>query len=157
MEGVGTGSLAAAALHADFDLEELAPWKEGSPVPFAFLAAAFEAIGSDSKRLAKTQQLVNMFRAILGRTPQDLLPTVYLCTNQVAPSHEGTELGIGDAILIKVRPLAQDLLSCRRCVLCPLRRLPQLHGWSACVSTSGGCKVVEWEEQWIDAGLHSAC
>ena len=104
MEGVGTGSLAAAALHADFDLEKLAPWKEGSPVPFAFLAAAFEAIGSDSKRLAKTQQLVNVFWAILGRTPQDLLPAVYLCTNQVAPSHEGTELGIGDAILIKVRP-----------------------------------------------------
>ena len=105
VEGVGTGSLAAAALHADFDLDKIAPWKTGRPVPFAYLAAAFEAIGSDSKRLAKTQQLVQFFRAILGRTPEDLLPAVYLCTNQIAPAHEGTELGIGDAILIKVAPV----------------------------------------------------
>lgn len=102
VEGVGTGSLAAAALHANFDLDKIAPWESGKPVPFAYLAAAFEAIGSDSKRLAKTQCLVQFFRAILGRTPEDLLPTVYLCTNQIAPAHEGTELGIGDAILIKV-------------------------------------------------------
>ena len=71
-------------------------------MPFAYLAAAFEAIGKDTKRLAKTQCLVQFFRTILGRTPEDLLPTVYLCTNQIAPAHEGTELGIGDAILIKV-------------------------------------------------------
>lgn len=99
---MGSGSLAAAALHSNFDLDKIAPWKTGAPVPFAYLAAAFEAIGSDTKRLAKTQQLVQFFRGILGRTPEDLLPTVYLCTNQVAPAHEGTELGIGDAILIKV-------------------------------------------------------
>lgn len=28
---------------------------------------------------------------------------LYLCTNRVAPAHEGIELGIGDAILMKVR------------------------------------------------------
>ena len=38
----------------------------------------------------------------MATTPEDLLPTVYLCTNQVAPSHEGIELGIGDATLVKV-------------------------------------------------------
>ena len=102
VEGVGTGSLAAAAGYANFDIEKLAGWKSEEPVPFTFLAAAFEAIGSDTRRLAKTQQLVQVFRAILGRTPSDLLPAVYLCTNQVAPSHEGTELGIGDAILMRV-------------------------------------------------------
>ena len=45
---------------------------------------------------------VNCFRAIIATTPEDLLPTVYLCTNKVAPSHEGIELGIGDATLVKV-------------------------------------------------------
>ena len=45
---------------------------------------------------------VNCFRTIIATTPEDLLPTVYLCTNQVAPSHEGIELGIGDATLVKV-------------------------------------------------------
>ena len=139
VEGVGTGSLAAAALHADFDLEKLAPWKEGSPVPFAFLAAAFEAIGSDSKRLAKTQQLVNVFRAILGRTLRDLLPAVYLCTNQVAPSHEGTELGIGDAILIKVRPLAPS---------CPPADAASSAPRAACHScTVGRLRVTFWRMQ----------
>lgn len=45
---------------------------------------------------------MNAFRAILASTPEDLLPMVYLCTNRVAPAHEGLELGIGDATLIKV-------------------------------------------------------
>jgi DNA ligase-1 len=46
--------------------------------------------------------VVNAFRAIIATTPGDLLPAVYLCTNRVAPAHEGVELGIGDATLIKV-------------------------------------------------------
>lgn len=102
MEGVGAASLAAAAVHADFDIDSLASWGPGQPTPFSFLASAFEAIGSDTKRLVKTQQLIVVFRVILGRTPEDLLPAVYLCTNQVAPAHEATELGIGDAILVRV-------------------------------------------------------
>ena len=54
-------------------------------------------------RLKILHLLVNAFRAILVSTPEDLLPVVYLCTNRVAPAHEGLELGIGDATLIKVR------------------------------------------------------
>ena len=56
----------------------------------------------ESGRLVMTRLLVNAFRTVLALTPQDLLPVVYLCTGQIAPSHEGIELGIGDAILIKV-------------------------------------------------------
>jgi hypothetical protein len=48
------------------------------------------------------------FRAILACTPQDLLPTVYLCTNRVAPAHAGIELGVGDATLIKVGGREED-------------------------------------------------
>lgn len=101
VEGVGLGALAAAGKHGKFELEKLATWKAGQPVPFAFLADTFEAIAEESKRLIITSLLVNCFRAIIATTPADLLPTVYLCTNQVAPSHEGIELGIGDATLIK--------------------------------------------------------
>ncbi len=56
----------------------------------------------ESGRLVITRLLVNAFRTILALTPKDLLPIVYLCTGAIAPAHEGIELGIGDAILIKV-------------------------------------------------------
>ncbi|DBA87111.1 TPA: hypothetical protein ACH3X2_005217 [Trebouxia sp. C0005] len=101
VEGVGLGAVAAASKHGKFDLDKLATWKAGQPVPFAFLADTFEAIAEESKRLVITSLLVNCFRTIIATTPADLLPTVYLCTNQVAPSHEGIELGIGDATLVK--------------------------------------------------------
>lgn len=104
MEGVGQGALAAAAKHSNFDLDEVAKWKAGAPVPFSFLANTFEGIAETSKRLEITQLLTICFRAILGRTPAALLPTVYLCTNRVAPAHEGVELGVGDSILVKVPP-----------------------------------------------------
>lgn len=55
---------------------------------------------------------VNCFRAIIATTPGDLLATVYLCTNQIAPSHEGIELGIGDATLVKVQALPLASVSC---------------------------------------------
>jgi hypothetical protein len=82
VEGVGTGAVAAAALHADFDLAALATWAPGARVPFAFLAATFESISAESKRHAITRMLINAFRAVLATTPDDLLPAVYLCVNQ---------------------------------------------------------------------------
>ena len=54
------------------------------------------------QRLVITNLLINAFRTVLATTPADLLPMIYLCTNRVAPAHPGVELGIGDAILIKV-------------------------------------------------------
>jgi DNA ligase-1 len=64
--------------------------------------AALQTIANTSKRLEIISTLTSAFRAILAGTPGDLLPTVYLCTNRVAPAHAGIELGVGDAILIKV-------------------------------------------------------
>jgi hypothetical protein len=72
----------------------------------------------------RTRTHAGAFRAILASTPADLLPTVYLCTNRVAPAHEGVELGVGDATLIKVCAFArvhasQCVCACaRRCVVC---------------------------------------
>ena len=65
-------------------------------------AACPQSIAEESKRLAMTNLLASALRTILATTPADMLPVLYLCTNRIAPAHEGIELGIGDAILMKV-------------------------------------------------------
>lgn len=52
--GVGTKSLAEAAHHNTFDLSTLGTWQAGKPVPFAFLADAFEAIAQVRRCTAAT-------------------------------------------------------------------------------------------------------
>lgn len=85
VEGVGASAVAAAALHKDFNVSDLATWAPGKPVPFAFLATMFEEISGESSRHAKQRLIINAFRAILATTPGDLLPAVYLCVNQARP------------------------------------------------------------------------
>ena len=41
------------------------------------------------------------FRSVIATTPEDLLPSMYLILNEVAPTFKGVELGIGDGIIIK--------------------------------------------------------
>eukprot|EP00878_Enallax_costatus_P010738 GHUV01011215.1.p1 GENE.GHUV01011215.1~~GHUV01011215.1.p1 ORF type:complete len:820 (+),score=334.68 GHUV01011215.1:667-3126(+) len=106
VDGVGTGALQAAKQAVGVDIKQLITWKEGQPVPYAFLAETFQTIAGTTKRLEIISCLTAAFRAILASTPADLLPAVYLCTNRVAPAHTGTELGVGDSILIKA--LAQS-------------------------------------------------
>lgn len=59
-------------------------------------------ISNESGRLAMTNILCNVFRTVIATTPKDLLAVVSLSANRIAPAHEGVELGIGDASLIKV-------------------------------------------------------
>ncbi len=101
---MGVGAIEAAAKHATFDVQSLITWQAAKPVPYGFLADTFEAIAGTSKRLAIIHMLTNCFRAIMATTPEELLPTVYLCTNRVAPAHAGVELGVGESILIRVSP-----------------------------------------------------
>lgn len=84
-----------------------APWGDGSPkfgapVPYAALVSIFGRIEALDGRLAMTGVLTNFLRSVVAISPKDLLPCLYLCTNTLAPAFEGIELGIGDAILIKV-------------------------------------------------------
>ncbi len=51
--------------------------------------------------LPRSQVLCDFLRSIIALTPEDLVRTVYLCCNRLAPAYANLELGIGDSILIK--------------------------------------------------------
>ncbi|KAJ3682261.1 hypothetical protein LUZ60_014834 [Juncus effusus] len=85
----------------EFDPKKAAFWKPGEPVPFRFLAFALDLISNESGRIVITDILSNVLRTVMETTPDDLLATVYLSANRIAPPHEGLELGIGDAALIR--------------------------------------------------------
>lgn len=86
---------------SEFDPMAAAFWKPGEPVPFLFLARALDLISNESGRIVITEILSNVFRTVMATTPDDLLATVYLSANRIAPPHEGIELGIGDASIIR--------------------------------------------------------
>lgn len=76
-------------------------WKNGAPVPYKFVADAFAKVEEISGRLEIQAILTQLFRDILSSTPDDLVPTIYLCVNKLSPAHHGVELGIGESILLK--------------------------------------------------------
>ncbi|PON89598.1 DNA ligase, ATP-dependent [Trema orientale] len=87
----------------DFEPELVACWKQGERVPFLFPCLAFHLIETEK---IKSQTLItdivcNMLRTVMYTTPDDLLPLVYLLAKRIAPPHEGLELGIGEALVIK--------------------------------------------------------
>ncbi|XP_062082174.1 DNA ligase 1-like [Humulus lupulus] len=85
----------------DFDPKSIACWNEGERIPFLFLCLAFDLIANESGRIVITDIVCNMLRTVMHTTPDDLVPVVYLAANRIAPAHEGLELGIGDASIIK--------------------------------------------------------
>ncbi|ERN19827.1 hypothetical protein AMTR_s00064p00190330 [Amborella trichopoda] len=50
-----------------------------------------------------------MPRTVIATTPDDLIHVVYLAANKIAPAHEGVELGIGDASIIKALALSYGM------------------------------------------------
>ncbi|XP_038990585.1 DNA ligase 1-like [Hibiscus syriacus] len=86
---------------ADFDPKMVVCWEKGERVPFLFLSLAFDLISNETGRIVITDIVCNMLRTVIDTTPDDLVATVYLAANKVAPAHEGIELGIGDASIIK--------------------------------------------------------
>ncbi|XP_065618265.1 DNA ligase 1 [Quercus suber] len=85
----------------DFDPRSVASWGEGERVPFMFLCLVFDMISNESGRILITDIVCNMLRTVMVTSPDDLVPIVYLSANRIAPAHEGLELGIGDASIIK--------------------------------------------------------
>ncbi|KAH0913488.1 hypothetical protein HID58_036809 [Brassica napus] len=76
----------------EFDPERVACWEKGERVPFLFVALAFDLVSAESGRIVITDILCNMLRTVIATTPDDLVATVYLAANEIAPAHEG-ELG----------------------------------------------------------------
>ncbi|KAI6669945.1 hypothetical protein NL676_004830 [Syzygium grande] len=86
---------------ADFSPKSVACWSEGERVPFVFLCLAFDLISNETGRIVITDIVCNVLRTVMNTTPDDLVAVVYLLANRIAPAHEGLELGIGDASIIK--------------------------------------------------------
>jgi len=80
---------------------EDACWKKGEKTPYLAFAKTLQAIEATSGRLKTIEILANYFRSVMVLTPNDLLMSVYLCLNKLAPAYEGIELGIGESLLIK--------------------------------------------------------
>lgn len=45
--------------------------------------------------------LSNFFRSVIALSKVDLIASIYLCLNQLAPAYEGVELGVADTYLMK--------------------------------------------------------
>ncbi|KPI84798.1 putative Dna ligase I [Leptomonas seymouri] len=75
---------------------------EPEPVPFSVVVDVLADISATGSRLECVRHLTFLFLAVMERCPEDLIPVMYLVINKQAPHHEGVELGIGDAVLVKV-------------------------------------------------------
>lgn len=76
-------------------------WRAGQAVPYLALARTLELIEATSARLKIVDILSNYLRSVIVLTPEDLLPSVYLCLNRLAPAYESLELGIAETYLMK--------------------------------------------------------
>jgi len=76
-------------------------WKPGEPVPYAALCTTFSLVELTTKRLEIMKHCSLFLRQVLRLTPEDLLPTVTLMINKLAPDYAGIELGIGESLIMK--------------------------------------------------------
>lgn len=76
-------------------------WKPGEPVPYAALCTTFSLVELTTKRLVIMEHCSLFLRQVLRLTPDDLLPTVLLMINKLAPDYAGIELGIGESLIMK--------------------------------------------------------
>lgn len=76
-------------------------WAPGAPVPYAALCETFSLIEMTTKRLIIMEHCSLFLRQVMRLTPDDLLPTVLLMINKLAPDYAGIELGIGESLIMK--------------------------------------------------------
>jgi len=73
--GASEGGNGKAAVKRE--AEEAVTWQEGTPAPYLLIARAFAAMESTTKRLAKDNVMVEMFRSILSCSSGWLLTSRY--------------------------------------------------------------------------------
>ena len=76
-------------------------WGRGEKTPYLALANTLLAIEETSGRLRTIEMLSNYLRSVMVQTPEDLLPSIYMILNRLAPAWEGIELGVGEFQLMK--------------------------------------------------------
>lgn len=76
-------------------------WAPSTPVPYAALCTTFSLIEMTTKRLIIMEHCSLFLRQVMRLTPDDLLPTVLLMINKLAPDYSGIELGIGESLIMK--------------------------------------------------------
>ncbi|KAF6137284.1 hypothetical protein GIB67_036321 [Kingdonia uniflora] len=82
-----------------YDPVEHACWSAGQSAPYLHLARAFDLLEGERGKIKATGILCNMFRSVLTLSPEDVLPAVYLCTNNIAADHENMELNVGASLV----------------------------------------------------------
>ena len=70
-------------------------------MPYLALAKTLELIEETKGRLRTVEILSNLLRSVIVLSPDNLLRTIYLCLNKVAPAFDAVELNIGESILVK--------------------------------------------------------
>ncbi|KAL6223528.1 hypothetical protein ACLB2K_006913 [Fragaria x ananassa] len=78
---------------------EHACWSNGQHAPYLHLARTFDLLENEKGKIKATSMLCNMFRSLLALSPDDVLPSVYLCTNKIAADHKNVELNIGGSLV----------------------------------------------------------
>ncbi|KAL7671725.1 hypothetical protein ACOME3_006629 [Neoechinorhynchus agilis] len=74
------------------------------PIPFRALTSTFSRISATRKRLEIQAILGSYFKKVIkvsNGSTEDLIASVYITLNRVAPDHEGIELGVGESILLR--------------------------------------------------------
>ncbi|XP_053212827.1 DNA ligase 1-like [Panonychus citri] len=86
---------------SNYDAIKDASWKDGDKTPFIYFTLTLKAIEEVSSRLKMIEILANYLWSVKEKSPEDLLPSIYLCLNKLGPAYEGLELGIGETIIMK--------------------------------------------------------
>uniref|UniRef100_T1JW70 DNA ligase n=2 Tax=Tetranychus urticae TaxID=32264 RepID=T1JW70_TETUR len=86
---------------SNYDVLKDASWKDGEKTPFIYFTLTLKAIEEVSSRLKMIEILANYLWSVKSKSPDDLLPSIYLCLNKLGPAYEGLELGIGETIIMK--------------------------------------------------------